>query len=163
MPQFIEGSLSAEELRVAIIASRFNDQIVAGLLQGALDCLERHGADTGAIEVFRVPGAFEIPTLAAELAVHGGYDAIITLGALIRGETPHFDHISSQVTSQISRVSIDAGVPISFGVITCETMEQALQRSGPKAGNKGWEAALAAIEMANLWRAVRDRVNTQSQ
>jgi 6,7-dimethyl-8-ribityllumazine synthase len=161
MPRFIEGNLSAEGLRLAIVASRFNDPIVAGLLQGALDCLERHGGDTETLEVFRVPGAFEIPTLAAELAVHGGYDAIVTLGALIRGDTPHFDHISAQATTQISRVSIDAGVPISFGVITCETMEQALQRSGPGSGNKGWEAALAAIEMANLWRALRDGSETQ--
>lgn len=163
MPDIIEGPLSAENLRIAIIASRFNDAIVAGLLQGALECLERHGAQMERVEVFRVPGAFEIPSLAAELAIHDRYDALIALGALIRGETPHFHYIASQVTTQISRVSIDTGVPISFGVITCETMEQALQRSGSKSGNKGWEAALAAIEMANLWRLIGERFETQGK
>jgi len=163
MPRFIEGTLSAEGLRIAVVASRFNDEIVARLLQGALDCLERHGASMDQVDVIRVPGAFEVPAAAAELAVHGQYDAIVTVGALVRGETLHFDLISSQVTTQLSRVAIETGVPISFGVITCDTMEQALHRSGSKSGNKGWESALAAIEMANLFRALGEGLGTRDR
>ena len=150
-------------MRIAVVASRFNDEIVSRLLDGALECLERHGADMQEVDVVRVPGAFEIPAAAAELAVHGAYDAVVTVGALIRGETAHFDLIASQVTMQISRVSIETGVPVSFGVITCETMEQALQRSGPKSGNKGWESALAAVEMANLYRAIDQTLHEQDR
>jgi 6,7-dimethyl-8-ribityllumazine synthase len=153
MPRSFEGDLNAEGLRLAIIASRFNDEFVSGLLEGALGCLKRHGARDESIAVYRVPGAFEIPTLARELA--GTADAIITLGCLLRGETPHFDFISAQVTNELSRVSIETRFPISFGVITCNTREQAVARSSSGSGNKGWEAALAAIEMANLWRQIR--------
>ena len=153
MPRSFEGHFRADGLRFAIIASRFNDEIVSGLLDGALTCLERHGANDADVSVYRVPGAFEIPTLAAKLA--GSCDAIIALGCLVRGDTPHFDFISAQVTSELSRVSVDSRSPVAFGVITCNTIEQAVERSSPGRGNKGWEAALAAIEMANLWRALR--------
>jgi 6,7-dimethyl-8-ribityllumazine synthase len=155
MPRSFEGDHNAEGLRVAVIASRFNDEIVDGLLRGALDCLARHGAADGAIRVYRVPGAFEIPTLAAALIERGGIDAVVTLGCLLRGDTPHFDFISAQVTNDLSRVAAEAKFPVAFGVITCNTHEQAVARSSPGSGNKGWEAALAAIEMANLWRVLR--------
>ncbi|MEA2163595.1 MAG: 6,7-dimethyl-8-ribityllumazine synthase [Thermoanaerobaculia bacterium] len=155
MPRSFEGDHNAAGLRFAVIASRFNDEIVDGLLRGALDCLTRHGADDAAICVYRVPGAFEIPALARTLIDAGGLDAVITLGCLLRGDTPHFDFISAQVTNELSRVSVDAQFPVAFGVITCNTREQAVERSSPGSGNKGWEAALAAIEMANLWRVLR--------
>jgi 6,7-dimethyl-8-ribityllumazine synthase len=151
---FIEGDLNAEGLRVAVVASRFNDDIVDGLLGGALSCLERHGAAAGDIRVYRVPGAFEIPTLVKVLASSGRFDAAVAIGALIRGDTPHFEYISMQVTNELSRVAVDSGIPVAYGVITCNTLEQARARSGPGAGNKGWEAALAAIEMANVMKKV---------
>ena len=153
MPRSFEGDLNAEGLRFGVIASRFNDEIVSGLLEGALTCLTRHGAVDDAIALYRVPGAFEIPTLAARLV--GSCDALITLGCLLRGDTPHFDFISAQVTNDLSRVATEERFPIAFGVITCNTLEQAMERSSPGTSNKGWEAALAAIEMANLWRALR--------
>jgi 6,7-dimethyl-8-ribityllumazine synthase len=155
MPRSFEGDHNAEGLRFALIASRFNDDIVDGLLRGAIDCLTRHGAADDVIKVYRVPGAFEIPTLTAKLIEAGGIDAVIALGCLLRGDTPHFDFISAQVTNDLSRVAIDARFPVAFGVITCNTHAQAIERSSAGSGNKGWEAALAAIEMANLWRAVR--------
>jgi len=155
MPCSFEGDHNAEGLRFAVIASRFNDEIVDGLLRGALDCFSRHGADDDAVSVYRVPGAFEIPTLAAKLIDVDDFDAIVSLGCLLRGDTPHFDFISAQVTNDLSRVATEAKFPIAFGVITCNTLEQAVERSSPGSGNKGWEAALAAIEMANLWRALR--------
>ena len=148
-----EGELNASGLRFAIVASRFNDEIVAALLDGAVECLQRHGAGEGAVHVYRVPGAFEIPAVAAEVARSGRYDAVVTIGCLIRGETPHFDFISSQTTNQISAASIETRVPMSFGVITCNTFEQARERTR-KGNNKGWEAALAAIELANLRRNI---------
>jgi 6,7-dimethyl-8-ribityllumazine synthase len=153
MPRSFEGDLNADGLRFGVIASRFNDEIVSGLLSGALDCLARHGAADDAVDLYRVPGAFEIPSLARLLADR--YDAIVTLGCLLRGDTPHFDFISAQVTNDLSRVAVKTQQPVAFGVITCNTYEQAVARSSPGAGNKGWEAALAAIEMANLWRALR--------
>jgi 6,7-dimethyl-8-ribityllumazine synthase len=153
MPRSFEGDLNADGLRFGVIASRFNDEIVAGLLSGALDCLVRHGAADESIDLFRCPGAFEIPALTRILADR--YDAIITIGCLLRGDTPHFEFIAAQVTSDLSRVAIDTQKPVAFGVITCNTYEQAVARSSPGAGNKGWEAALAAIEMANLWRVLR--------
>ncbi len=155
MPRSFEGNSSAAGLRVAIIASRFNDEIVSGLIDGAVSCLTRHGADDDSIALFRVPGAFEIPTLAAKLVDGNRYDALVTLGCLLRGDTPHFDFISAQVTNDLSRVATETRFPIAFGVITCNTYEQAVERSSQGTGNKGWEAALAAIEMANLWRALR--------
>ena len=156
MPRSFEGDLSAAGLRIGVIASRFNDEIVSGLIDGALSCLERHGASDDDIAIYRVPGAFEIPTLAAQLI--GSHDALITLGCLLKGDTAHFEFISTQVTNEISRVAVEARLPIAFGVITCNTYEQAVERSSPGPGNKGWEAALAAVEMANLWRMLRTEV-----
>lgn len=156
MPRSFEGDLRADGLRIAVIASRFNDEIVSGLLEGALGCLTRHGATDELVSLYRVPGAFEIPTLTAKLIADGGFDAIVTLGCLIRGDTPHFDFISTQVTNDLSRIACEARFPVTFGVITCNTLEQAVARSSPGAGNKGWEAALAAIEMATLWRGLND-------
>ena len=153
MPRSFEGEHSAEGLRFAIVASRFNEEIVSGLLAGALDCLARHGAADDSIAVMRVPGAFEIPQAVRILG--DDYDAIVTLGCILRGETPHFEFIANQVTTELSHIACDSGVPVAFGVITCETLQQAIDRSSPGAGNKGWEAALAAMEMANLWRALR--------
>ena len=153
MPRSFEGDLSAAGLRIGVIASRFNDEIVSGLMDGALTCLARHGANDDDVTVYRVPGAFEIPTLAATIVED--HDALITLGCLIKGDTPHFDFISAQVTNDLSRVAIDAKLPVAFGVITCNTLQQAIERSSPGPSNKGWEAALAAIEMANLWRVLR--------
>src|SRR5438477_6610685 len=123
MPRAFEGDHSAEGLRIALVASRFNDEIVSGLLEGALDCLARHGA--GEPDVYRVPGAFELPALVAKIV--GRYDAVVALGCLLKGDTPHFEFISAQVTSELSRVSVDAGVPVAFGVITCNTIEQAVE------------------------------------
>ena|SRR5438105_15313647 len=153
MPRSFEGDLNAEGLRFGVIASRFNDDIVAGLLDGALDCLTRHGARDEDVAVYRVPGAFEIPAIARVLA--GRHDALVALGCLLRGDTPHFEFISAQVTNDLSRVAVDTQSPVAFGVITCNTHEQAVARSSPGSGNKGWEAALAAIEMANLIRGMR--------
>jgi 6,7-dimethyl-8-ribityllumazine synthase len=153
MPRSFEGDLNAEGLRFGIIASRFNDEIVSGLLRGALDCLVQHGAADNATSVYRVPGAFEIPTLARALPAR--FDALITLGCILRGDTPHFEFLANQVTTELSRLSSEMRLPIAFGVITCDTMQQAIDRSSAGAGNKGWEAALAAIEMANLWRIIR--------
>ena len=151
MPRSFEGDLDASQLRLAVVASRFNDDIVSGLIDGAVECIQRHGGDAEALPLVRVPGAFEIPAAAAKLARSGRYDAVIALGALVRGETPHFDFISMQTTLEISRVSVDTSIPIAFGVITCNTMEQARARIA-RGSNKGWEAALAAIEMATLFR-----------
>jgi 6,7-dimethyl-8-ribityllumazine synthase len=159
MPRSFEGDLSAAGLRFGIVASRFNDEIVSGLIDGALSCVRRHGGEDDAIALFRVPGAFEIPMLVSRLVADAECDAMIALGCLIRGETPHFDFISAQVTNDLSRIAVRARFPIAFGVITCNTLEQAVARSGPGASNKGWEAALAAIEMANLWRALRSTEN----
>ncbi|HUP47285.1 MAG TPA: 6,7-dimethyl-8-ribityllumazine synthase [Thermoanaerobaculia bacterium] len=155
MPRSFEGDLNAAGLRFGVIASRFNEEIVKGLLRGALECLARHGAADEAITIHRVPGAFEIPTLARELVDQARFDALLALGCLLRGDTPHFDLLSAQVTTELSRVATEARFPVAFGVITCNTREQAVERSSPGAGNKGWEAALAAIEMANLWRRIR--------
>lgn len=159
MPRSFEGHLNADGLRFGVIASRFNDEIVAGLLDGALQCLVRHGAADDAVAVYRVPGAFEIPTLARELIEGGEFDALIALGCLLRGDTPHFELLAGQVTSELSRLTVERRFPVAFGVITCNTREQAVERSSKGAGNKGWEAALAAIEMANLWRQIRSREN----
>ena len=153
MPRSFEGDHNGEGLRVGVIASRFNDEIVEGLVRGAIECLTQHGVSDNAISVYRVPGAFEIPTLAKMLVTD--FDALIALGCILRGDTPHFEFIAHQVTTELSRLSSDAQVPIAFGVITCDTRQQAVDRSSPGAGNKGWEAALAAIEMANLWRVIR--------
>ncbi len=145
-----EGKLSAKGRRFAIILSRYNQFIGEKLLDGALDCLRRHDAEEGKIEVFRVPGSFEIPYLAKYLADSKRFDAIICLGVVIRGETPHFDFVAREVAKGVAQISIDSGVPAIFGVVTAETQEQAIDRAGTKAGNRGWDAAISAMEMADL-------------
>ncbi|SMP04290.1 6,7-dimethyl-8-ribityllumazine synthase [Desulfurobacterium pacificum] len=149
----IEGKLIAEGLKFAIVVSRFNSFITERLVEGAVDCLLRHGAKKEDIDVVKVPGAFELPLIAKKLA-QKDYDAVIALGAVIRGETPHFDYVAAEVSKGIAAASLEVGKPISFGVLTTDTVEQAIDRAGTKAGNKGWEAALSAIEMANLLRKV---------
>ncbi len=145
-----EGELQAKGLRFAIIVSRFNDFITNKLLDGALDALLRHGATEQSIDVIKVPGSFEIPLTAKKIAEKKSYDAIICLGTIIRGATPHFGYIATEVTKGIASASMETGVPIAFGVITADTIEQAVERAGTKSGNKGWDAALVAIEMAQL-------------
>ena len=145
-----EGNLSGAGLRVAIVASRFNDTITQRLVEGATDGLRRHGVDPDAVDVAWAPGAFELPLVAGRLARSGQYEAVITLGAVIRGATGHYDFVAGQCAAGVQRVSLDTEVPIVFGVLTTDTIEQAVERSGTKAGNKGFEAAAAAIEMANL-------------
>ena len=145
-----EGNLTGAGLRVALVASRFNEAIVGHLVAGATDGLRRHGVAEDAIDLAWVPGAFELPLVAARLAASGDYDAVITLGAVIRGATSHYDLVAGQAASGVQRAQLDTGVPIVFGVLTTDTIEQAVERSGTKAGNKGFEAAMTAIEMANL-------------
>jgi 6,7-dimethyl-8-ribityllumazine synthase len=151
-PQVIEGVLKANDLRIAIVASRWNDLIVSRLIGGAQDALLRLGASAANLTLVRVPGSFEIPLAAKKLAESGRCDAIICVGAVIRGETPHFDYIAAEVTKGMAAVSLETGVPIAYGIITADTVEQAINRAGVKAGNKGFEAAMAAVEMANLLR-----------
>lgn len=146
----IQGELNAELLKFGIVVSRFNDFITSRLLDGAVDALVRHGAGEDDIDVMKVPGAFEIPLAAKKMVEKGGYNAIICLGAVIRGATPHFDYVASEVSKGVAQVSLDSGVPIAFGVITSDTIEQAIERAGSKAGNKGWDAAITAIEMAQV-------------
>jgi 6,7-dimethyl-8-ribityllumazine synthase len=148
--KIIEGELQAKGLKFGIVASRFNEFITSKLLDGAIDALLRHGAKEEDIEVIRVPGSFEIPLLAKKLAFKGAYNAIICLGAIIRGSTPHFEYIAAEVSKGIASASMETGVPIAFGVITSDTIEQAVERAGTKSGNKGWDAAITAIEMAQL-------------
>ncbi len=155
MPSERKGELAAKGLRLAIVVSRFNSFITERLLSGALDTLSRAGADDRRIEVVRVPGSFEIPVTAKALAQSGRFDAVITLGCIIRGETQHFDYISAEVTRGIQLAALETGVPMAFGVLTADTLEQAVDRAGAKSGNKGAEVALAAIEMANLLRSTR--------
>ena len=154
MPVFHDAKLDATGLRVGIVVSRFNGFIAERLLEGALDALIRHGAGDGDIAVVRVPGAFEIPLVAQKLAVAGKYDAIICLGAVIRGSTPHFDYVASEVSKGVAQVSLKTGVPVAFGVLTTDSIEQAVERAGTKAGNKGFDAAMTAIETANLLKVV---------
>ena len=148
---FFEGELKAEGLRFGIVVSRFNDFITGRLLEGALDALKRHGASEEDIDVIKVPGAFEIP-LAARKMAGGGYDAILCLGAVIRGATPHFDYVAAEVSKGVAQSSLETGLPMAFGVITADSIEQAVERAGTKSGNKGWDAALTAIEMARLFK-----------
>ncbi len=150
------GELNGRGLRFAIVASRFNAFITERLLAGAVDALERAGADPAAIEVARVPGSFEIPVTAREMAASGRYHAVLCLGCILRGETPHFDHISAEVARGVTAAALATGVPVIFGVLTCDTLEQAIHRAGAKSGNKGFEAGLAALEMANLLKRLRE-------
>jgi len=145
-----EGQLVAQDYKFGIIVSRFNEFISKNLLAGALDSLKRHGAVDENIEVAWVPGSFEIPLVAHRMASSKNYDAVVCLGAVIRGNTPHFEYVAAEVSKGIARAGLETGVPVIFGIITADNLEQAVDRAGAKAGNKGWQAALAAIEMANL-------------
>lgn len=150
MMKTYEGQLVSHERRYGIVVGRFNEFISSKLLSGALDALKRHGAKEEEIEVAWVPGAFEIPLIAHKMAASGKYDAVITLGAVIRGSTPHFDYVCNEAAKGVATASQQTGVPVIFGILTTDTIEQAVERAGTKAGNKGWEAAMSAIEMANL-------------
>lgn len=154
MPNIFEGNLNATGCRFALVVSRFNDVICSRLLEGALDALRRTGAVDSDIDIFRTPGAFELPLVAKKLAERQKWDAIVCIGALIRGETPHFDFISAEATKGIAQTALETGVPISFGVVTADTVEQALNRAGLKSGNKGFEAAMAAVELVNLFKQI---------
>jgi len=149
-----QGRLSAEGFRFALVSSRWNDFLTARLVEGALDALERLGADEGAVEHFRVPGSFEIPLIAQRLAQSGRFDAVVCLGTVIRGQTPHFEYVAGEVTKGIAQVAMQTGVPVLYGIVTADTLEQAIDRAGVKAGNKGFEAAMSAVEMVNLLKAV---------
>src|ERR1700688_1086744 len=151
----IEGELSGAGLRFGVVVSRVNEFITSRLLDGALDALTRSGVRSDDVEIVRVPGAFEIPITAKKMAQMRRYDAIICLGALIRGETPHFDCLSAAVTQGVTQAALESGIPLSFGVLTTNSLEQAIERAGAKQGNKGWEAAIGAIEMANLFRRLK--------
>jgi 6,7-dimethyl-8-ribityllumazine synthase len=147
-----EGSLVATGLKFAVVVSRFNSLVTEQLLSGALDALRRHGADEAAIDVYRCPGTFELPALLRRVARAGRHDAVVALGAVIRGGTPHFEYVAAEASKGVGQVSLEAECAVAFGILTCDTMEQALERAGIKAGNKGADAALAAIEQANLFR-----------
>jgi 6,7-dimethyl-8-ribityllumazine synthase len=155
MARMVEGNLTAKGYAFGIVASRFNDFITARLLDGALDALRRHGADEDRITVARVPGSFEIPLVAKRMAASRQYDAVICLGTVIRGATPHFEYIAGEVAKGVAMAGLETGVPVAFGVLTTDSIEQAVERAGTKAGNKGFDAACAAIEMANLLRELK--------
>lgn len=150
MANILEGNLIAEGLKFGIVVARFNEFITSKLLSGALDGLKRHGADDAAIDIAWVPGAYEIPMIAQKMAKSGKYDAVICLGAVIRGSTTHYDYVCNEVAKGVAQVGLQSGVPVIFGVVTTENIEQAIERAGTKAGNKGYDGALSAIEMANL-------------
>ena len=154
MPKVLEGKIDAKGLKFGLVVSRFNNFINDRLLEGALDALTRNGAEAENLFIVKVPGAFEIPLTAKKMANSGMYDAVICLGCVIRGATPHFEYISSEVAKGIAKVSLESGVPVSFGVITADNLEQAIERAGTKSGNKGWDAALSAIEMINLFKTM---------
>ena len=157
MPKVTEGKLNAQGLKFALVVSRSNDFICEHLLSGALDVLIRNGAADGDIEVFKVPGAFEIPQVARKAAQSKKFDAVICLGAVIRGATPHFEYIASEVSKGVAMIGLEGDVPVAFGVLTTDNLEQAIERAGTKSGNKGWDAALSAIEMANLYREMKTK------
>lgn len=156
MPKLYEGHLLGQGLKFGLVAGRFNEFITNKLMSGALDALNRHGVQDHDIEVAWVPGAFEIPFVAGKMAAMKKYDAVICLGAVIRGATPHFDYVAGEVAKGVARVGLESGVPAIFGVITADTIEQAIERAGTKAGNKGWDAAVTAIEMANLLKNMNE-------
>ncbi|MFD0586853.1 6,7-dimethyl-8-ribityllumazine synthase [Paenibacillus sp. GCM10027627] len=155
MTKVYEGHLVSEGLKYGVVVGRFNEFISGKLLSGALDAFKRHGADSSDVEVAWVPGAFEIPLIAQKMAESGKYDAVITLGAVIRGSTPHFDYVCNEAAKGVSAVALKTGVPTIFGVLTVDSIEQAIERAGTKAGNKGYEAAATAIEMANLTKQLQ--------
>ena len=150
MPKVHEGKLNAQGKRFALVVSRFNDLVTTRLLDGALDCLQRHGAADEDIEVAWVPGAFELPVVAQKMAQTGRFDVVTCLGCIVRSDTPHFDYVAGESSKGIARVGLDTGVPITFGVITADTVDQAVQRAGVKSGNRGWDAGMNAVEMASL-------------
>lgn len=152
MAKIIEGKLSAKGMKIGIVASRFNDFICGRLIEGALDALIRSGVDEKDVAIYKVPGAFELPLAAKKLAKSARFDAVVCLGAVIRGATPHFEYISAEVTKGIAAVGMETEVPVTFGVLTTDTIEQAIERAGTKSGNKGWDAAITAIEMVDLFR-----------
>ncbi len=152
--KIIEGELQAKGLKFGIVFSRFNDFITSKLLDGAKDALLRHGAEENDLDVIKVPGSFEIPMVAKKMALKGIYNSIICLGTIIRGATPHFEYIAAEVSKGIASASMETGVPIAFGIITADTLEQAVERAGTKSGNKGWDAAMTAIEMAQLLKKI---------
>ena len=154
MANQIEGKLDATGLKVGLLVSRFNSFISDRLLEGAIDALIRHGASDDDLTIVKVPGAFELPMAAKKMVDTGHYDAVICLGAVIRGATPHFDYVSAEVSKGIASVSLDSGVPVTFGVLTTDNIEQAVERAGTKSGNKGFEAAVSTIEMVNLYKAM---------
>jgi 6,7-dimethyl-8-ribityllumazine synthase len=154
MPRLIEGEISAKGITVAIVVSRFNDFISQRLLDGALDALKRHGVSDDQITIVKVPGAFEIPVMAKKLSSDDRFDCVICLGAVIRGATPHFEYVSSQVARGIASVALESRIPIAFGIITSDTLEQAIERAGAKSGNKGWDAAVSAMEMVSLFKVL---------
>jgi len=153
-PRVIEGDLQVRDQRFAILASRFNGFVVDGLVRGAVDALRRHGASDKQIDIVRVPGAFDMPLVARRLAASRRYDAVVALGAVIRGQTAHFDYVAGECAGGLARVAAETGVPVAFGVLTTETVEQALDRAGGKAGNKGADAAISALELVNLLRGL---------
>ncbi|WP_098742991.1 6,7-dimethyl-8-ribityllumazine synthase [Paenibacillus sp. EZ-K15] len=155
MATIFEGKLVSEGLKYGIVVGRFNEFITSKLLSGALDALKRHGAKENEVDVAWVPGAFEIPLIAQKMAESGKYDAIITLGTVIRGSTTHYDYVCNEVAKGVSAINLKTGVPTIFGVVTTENIEQAVERAGTKAGNKGWDSAMAAIEMANLTKSLK--------
>ncbi len=155
MVKSFEGKLNAGNFRFAIIQSRFNDFIVGRLIDGTMDALLRHGADEKKIEVIKVPGAFEIPLAAKKAAKSGKYDAVICLGAVIRGSTPHFEYVAAEVTKGIASVGLETEIPVMFGILTTDNIEQAIERAGTKSGNKGWDAAVSAVEMVNLLKQIQ--------
>lgn len=150
----IEGALNIQNARFCLVVARFNSFVVESLLEGAVDALKRHGADDSEITIVRVPGAFEMPVVLDKLAAKGEYDAIVALGAVIRGGTPHFDYVAGECVKGMAQVSLQHGVPVAFGVLTVDTIEQAIERAGTKAGNKGAEAAMSAVEMVNVLRQI---------
>ncbi len=151
-PVIHQGRLSAEGFRFAVVASRWNNFLTARLVEGALDALERLGAAEDAVEHFRVPGSFELPLMASRVAQSGRFDAVICLGTIIRGQTPHFDYVAAEATKGIAQAGMQSGLPVVYGVVTADTVEQAIDRAGVKAGNKGFEAAMSAVELVNLYR-----------
>ena len=154
MGKTIKGDLDGRGLKVAICVARFNSLLTEKLVDGAKDCLERHGTSIDDIDIYWTPGSFELPYIAAKLVEQGKYDSILCLGAVIRGQTPHFDYIATEVSKGIAQLSLGSAIPVIYGMITADTLEQAIERAGTKAGNKGWDAALSAIEMINLYRAI---------
>ncbi len=153
--KIIEGEVNAKGLKICIVVSRFNDFITSRLLDGAIDALIRHGAKKEDIDIVKVPGSFEIPMVAKTVASKKAYNAVIALSAIIRGATPHFDYVASEATKGIAIASMESGIPVAFGIITSDTIEQAIERAGTKSGNKGWDAAITAIEMSNLMKKIQ--------